>query len=226
MSSLKFVGLNRYWMEGQGVSRQKIKSLEKHAKRGNADAQYKLAVIYNDGINPDMVKVTELLEKSAEQGHSDSCLCLGVNHLSGTVVKKDSKKSVYYFRIAAAKRVPEALFRLGECYHAGVGVRTKLYRALSLYQQAIDTGFTEFIMACGSGTEKRTVTEFIVEVLRRMKCCCGFRGTSKCSVCHRTYYCSRKCQIDDWVIHKKRCIEFISEEEETDDSYENTKDEV
>jgi len=30
---------------------------------------------------------------------------------------------------------------------------------------------------------------------------------SKCSECLRTYYCSRKCQVQDWKIHKQDCVQ-------------------
>jgi hypothetical protein len=31
----------------------------------------------------------------------------------------------------------------------------------------------------------------------------------KCAKCHSSYYCSVKCQINDWRQHKLKCIEFI-----------------
>jgi hypothetical protein len=34
---------------------------------------------------------------------------------------------------------------------------------------------------------------------------CSKKTTNKCSRCKRTYYCSQKCQRDDWKEHKKTC---------------------
>ncbi|GBB90310.1 hypothetical protein RclHR1_17200002 [Rhizophagus clarus] len=34
---------------------------------------------------------------------------------------------------------------------------------------------------------------------------CQKLTTTKCSRCHKTYYCSKGCQIKDWKIHKKSC---------------------
>lgn len=46
-----------------------------------------------------------------------------------------------------------------------------------------------------------------VEVAMHSYCPCGKYGKSRCARCKAVCYCSSDCQRNDWVRHKKACVE-------------------
>ena len=56
--------------------------------------------------------------------------------------------------------------------------------------------------------EKKNDTNAADEVLKVVdNCCnsCGKEAEKRCSTCGEVYYCSVKCQRNDWSSHKKVC---------------------
>lgn len=48
----------------------------------------------------------------------------------------------------------------------------------------------------------------VARELKNMHKCnvCDKGGPQRCSICHKTYYCSSECQQRDWKEHKKTCV--------------------
>ena len=66
---------------------------------------------------------------------------LGYCYYEGIGVAKDDGEAVEWFRKAAGRGQPRALFLLGECYEEGNGVRADLERAIEYYRKAAGKGY-------------------------------------------------------------------------------------
>ena len=66
---------------------------------------------------------------------------LGYCYYTGIGVAEDEAEAVIWFRKAADRGQPRALFLLGECYEEGNGVQANLQKALEYYQKAADKGY-------------------------------------------------------------------------------------
>ncbi len=68
-----------------------VELYRKAAKQGLAQAQFNLALMYDDGegIAPDDAKAVKLYRKAAEQGHEDAINNLGYMYENGEGVKQD-----------------------------------------------------------------------------------------------------------------------------------------
>lgn len=59
-----------------------------------------------------------------------------------------------------------------------------------------------------------------------MKCNkCGKEGNKRCSKCKKVFYCSIKCQKDDWKDHKVIC-KMICKEPVSEDKLKLLEDEI
>ena len=72
---------------------------QKAAEQGDADAQYRLAVMYKTGrdVPQDHHKSMKWFLKAAEQGNYSAQFNVGVGYLSGRGVPKDGHKAVEWF---------------------------------------------------------------------------------------------------------------------------------
>lgn len=105
--------LSRYYMEGQGVEKNKEKAIElikDAAQGGYAEAQYLLATFFDSGqiITQDYKQAFFWFEKAAMQNHPMAQQVLGRYYTNGIGVEKDYKKAAYWNRLAQAqKKEPE-----------------------------------------------------------------------------------------------------------------------
>jgi len=83
----------------------------KRAEQGNADAQYELAGMYEDGngIEEDIDKAVYWYTKAAEQGLADAQFELGVMYFNGDNVEIDDVKGADLIRQAADQGHQDAL---------------------------------------------------------------------------------------------------------------------
>ncbi len=87
-----------------------------HAQKGNADAQYKLAGMYQQGLGmkTNMVLALKWMEKSALQGHTLAQLSLGRLYAEGTGVPRDIRQAQYWLSLAAAQGAQDAIVALNK----------------------------------------------------------------------------------------------------------------
>ncbi|MDR2562016.1 MAG: hypothetical protein LBC63_09635 [Holophagales bacterium] len=73
-------------------------AFEEEAKRGDAEAQYRVATIYHAGkaVPQDYARAAELCRMAAEQGHAEALRLLGQMHMSGSGVPQDKAKSPFW----------------------------------------------------------------------------------------------------------------------------------
>ena len=135
--------------------------LRARADRGEADAQYKLGVMYSDGrgVGQDEAQATAWYRKAAAQGHSDAQFCLGVKYQNGLGLPKDDVQAVLWYCRAAEDAHPDALFALGWLYVFGRGVPEDHVEAYTW----ITLGVVR-----ASGPEKRLYTQIRTALARCM----------------------------------------------------------
>ena len=94
------------------------------AKQGNAEAQFFLGVMYEQGqgVPQDYAKAVKWHRMAAEQGYADAQHTLGVMYEYGEGVRQDYAEAVGWYRKAAAQGYAEAQNVLGFMYGEGQGV--------------------------------------------------------------------------------------------------------
>ena len=78
-------------------------SCKEEAEQGNADAQYNLALMYDngDGTEPDKQKAFYWYTKAAEQGYPKAQYNLAYLYYQGDGIKQDKQKAFYWYTKAA-----------------------------------------------------------------------------------------------------------------------------
>ena len=96
------------------------------AKQGNANAQYNLGIMYNNGrgVPQDFAEAVKWYSKAAEQGMAEAQVNLGVMYMyyNGHGVPQDLAEVVKWNRMAAEQGDAGAQYNLGVMYDNGQGV--------------------------------------------------------------------------------------------------------
>lgn len=140
---------------GMGVDRDEKKAVEyylKSANQGYVPAQAMIGCAYligmDVGIDPETV-LNKYLLPAAEKGEPVGQYYAGYCYDNGTIVEKDAKKAVEYYRLSAAQGFPEAQNRLGECYQSGIGVDVNTEEAVKWYLMSAEQGFPDALFNLG-----------------------------------------------------------------------------
>ena len=90
------------------------------AETGDAEAQFNLALMYNNGIPEQLQKndreAAKWYRKAAEQGHVEAQFNLGLMYDKGEGVRQDFKEAAKWFRKAAEQGHASAQYNLGVMY--------------------------------------------------------------------------------------------------------------
>lgn len=116
--------------------------LENLAKQGNSEAQYNLAVLYQDGLG--VAKSDDQAfywyEKAAWQGLAEAQFMTGLLYSEGEGVKQDYEQAFYWYQRAAEQNHAEAQNNLAARYATGTGVVKNIDLAKYWYQRAAKQG--------------------------------------------------------------------------------------
>lgn len=147
----------------------KISDLRMLSEKGDAKAQYLLALKYANGagLEKNQTEAVELYLKAAKQGNASAQLALGMCYENGTGVVKCDAQAEEWYRKAAEKRETRAVkkleelqwrkeaevlqrraemgdadaqLKLGEHYEIGIGVEENYSEALKWYHKAAEQG--------------------------------------------------------------------------------------
>ena len=124
--------------ESEDKTTPKISKLEKTAKQGNAEAQYKLGDMYYNG--EDYKKAFYWYEKAAKQDHVLAQYSLGAMYEFVKGVSKNYKKAFYWYEKAAKQDHVLAQYSLGAMYDFGRGVLQDYKKAFHWYEKAAKQG--------------------------------------------------------------------------------------
>ena len=112
------------------------------ALAGNVDAQYKLALCYQNGAGGVAVNKEEAFKwykLAAEAGGGAGAMSdLGACYANGVGVAVDMNEAVKWFRIAAEMGHAGAQFNMGLCYAEGTGVSVDMGEAVKWYERAAE----------------------------------------------------------------------------------------
>ena len=94
------------------------------AEQGDADAQYNLGVMYDNGrgVQQDDGEAVKWFRKAAEKGFAKAQCNLGSMYEEGKGVPQDYAEALTWYRIAAEQGHAGAQYNLGTMYYNGLGV--------------------------------------------------------------------------------------------------------
>ncbi len=115
--------------------------LRERAEKGNAKAQLELAYRYRDGkgVAKNDSEAMKWAHRAADGGNADAMDFVGFAYLRGAVVKRNTEIAFGYFK-AAAEKVPQAAFNLGQCYFGAQGTEQNVPQALLWWEKAAERG--------------------------------------------------------------------------------------
>ena len=118
------------------------KSWKPLADQGNAEAQFNLGFLYENGkgVAKDNVEAVKWYRKAAEQGDASAQTNLGFMYENGKGVAKDNVEAVKWYRKAAEGGDAEAQFNLGVMYMLGKGVKKSAVDAYVWFNFAAAAG--------------------------------------------------------------------------------------
>ena len=126
----------------QSAEEGTAKSLHERAKRGTADAQYKLGRMYDkgQGLKQDYTEALRWYRKAADQGQANAQFRLGGMYYEGRGVLQDYTEAARWLRKAADQGQANAQFQLGLMYRHGRGLKQDYTEATRWYRKAADQG--------------------------------------------------------------------------------------
>lgn len=116
--------------------------LRSEAMRGDAQAQYDLAIALDCGcgVQRDRAEAIEWLRSAADRGHVGAQSALGWKYMTGDGVRQDDKLAFAWLRRAAERGNTSAQNNLGILYAQGRGVEADPAEAEKWFRSAADKG--------------------------------------------------------------------------------------
>ena len=117
---------------------QAMRFLSPMAEQGDAEAQHRCAIMYQNGLGvvANEEKAAEMMRAAAEQGHAVAQHGLGFMYMEGECVEQNSLEAIKWFEKAAEQGLVGSLTTLAMMYEEGLGVEKDPKKAKALYKQA------------------------------------------------------------------------------------------
>ena len=131
------------------------------AKRGYANAQFNLGVMYRRGksVPKDNREAVKWYKLAAEQGYANAQFGLGAMYDSGYGVPENDREAVKWYKLAAEQGVAIAQYNLGVMYHVGQGVIQDYQEAYVWLSLAVANGLKYASKRRDKAAESLTVSE-------------------------------------------------------------------
>jgi TPR repeat protein len=128
--------------EKAASSADQLKALRQKAEKGDAEAQYRLAVALRtgQGAPKDDAAAVKWYRAAADQGHPGAQNNLGWMYYSGYGVPHDDPQAVSWFRKAADQGDQDSQYNLGMMYLTGRGVKRDDVEAAGWFRKAAEQG--------------------------------------------------------------------------------------
>ena len=156
--------------EGLAASREgdyetAFHELEPEAKRGNAEAQYHLGVMYDagQGVPQNAGNAFRWYLNAAELGHKQAQYNVAVMYNEGRGTALNPALALQWFRKAAQQGLADAQFSLGVMYASGSAVPQDYTQAAQWYRKAAQQGDADaqYNLALLYGTGKGMVPDLV-----------------------------------------------------------------
>lgn len=124
------------------------------AREGNADAQFRLAVLYEQGLAAGGIREEEAFmwyEKAAQRKHREAAFHVGNAYKTGRGTRHDESLAVYWWQRAAAMGSADAQFSLALQYYRGWGVAQDKDKASQYFNLAARNGHGQALKLVDSG---------------------------------------------------------------------------
>ena len=120
------------------------KELRPLAERGDAEAQYRIGLMYEygKGYPQDKTQGIVWFKKAAAQNHADAQTELGIIYAIGDGVKQDDALAVAWLQKGATQGNATAQYNLGLWYAKGQGVKLDIAKAIEWMRKAGAQGMT------------------------------------------------------------------------------------
>ena len=137
--------------ESAGQDPDAITELRRQAEQGDADAQYRLGLMYGTGwdVVKDVAEGVRWLRLAAEQGDATAQFNLWLMYYYGEGVVKDAAEAMRWLRLAAEQGNADAQDFLGRLYAEGRGVIKDDAEAVRWLRLAAEQGDPEGQLALG-----------------------------------------------------------------------------
>jgi TPR repeat protein len=116
--------------------------LQKEADHGDADAEVKIGLMYENGngVAQNWFSSMEWFKKAADQGNGGGEASVGDLYFNGYGVQQDYAKAMECFKKAADLGDADAEAKIGRMYENGNGVPQNFSTAMEWYRKAADQG--------------------------------------------------------------------------------------
>ena len=117
----------------------------KLAKKGNAEAEFKIGEMYETGfgVKKDMKEAMLWITKAAAQGHENASFKMLYWDIQKNGLKGENKKKFSELRTKANDGNVQAMYYVGKMYAYGVGVKTNYDKSLDWLNKATFAGVLE-----------------------------------------------------------------------------------
>lgn len=129
-----------------------IKALNQAVKQGNAEAQFRLGMLYanGEGVELDHARAAELIQAAAKQKHAQAQTTLGWLYANGYGVEQDDARARTWYQRAAELGDLKAQYTLGTIFRFGqLGADKDGAQAVHWYLQAANRGLAAAQFALG-----------------------------------------------------------------------------
>jgi hypothetical protein len=119
-----------------------MKTLRKQADAGNANAQFNIGSMYENGsgVKQDYAEAAKWYRKAAERGDARAQYNLGILNQNGWGVPQNNTEAVKWYRKAAMQGASSAQYNLGFMYLNGQGIPQNYAEAAKWYRKAAEQG--------------------------------------------------------------------------------------
>ncbi len=140
---------------------QSLIAYQEAANLGHAEAQYMLAVQYDNGQGTlkDRQTAHNWLLKAAQNGHVHAQYFVGEHYYYGECVKQDKQEAAKWYQKAANAQHPDAAFKLGLCYKNGNGVERDDNLAQQYFEKAKELGSEKYMDYLAQQREQELIKE-------------------------------------------------------------------
>lgn len=131
---------------------QKLEELRQAAEAGDAEAQFRLGVLYGngEGVELDHRLAEQWFSRAARQGHEDALVNLAWLYATGTGVDVDEPRARELYLLAADHGSGKAQYVVATMYRFGqYGAQRDMEKALRYYQAAAERGISSAQFALG-----------------------------------------------------------------------------